>query len=170
MTGWAFLLIFTTTIAVLALVVAVVSLRKLRAFTSQSVSVMNDQTLVRTDEIDATPAESSNNLEADVDTNQLRVRTNEDVQVIGGRVLVKPTSEQIVLATLGRPLVRISVFVEGMQHAFRPQSRDRLRRVMRSEYRTRKSLRRQAARTAAWKNDRANSSAPASVRSTKLES
>lgn len=169
MTGWAFLLIITTTIAVLALVVAVISMRKLRSFTTETVAAKNDRSAVLVDEIESGLVEPSKNLEVSVETQSLPVRTNEDVQVIGGRVLVKPTSEQIVLATLGRPLVRFSVFVEGLQHAFRPQSRDRLRRVMRSEYRTRKSLRRQAAREAAWRNERANSSAPASVRSKKME-
>ena len=169
MTGWAFLLIFTTTIAVLALVVAVISLRKSRSFSLAADALEIDKIVVRTDEIDSTPAGTPKNLEPSIDLNPLPVRTNEDVQVIGGRVLVKPTNEQIVLATLGRPLVRISVLVEGIQYALRPQSRDRLRRVISSEYRTRKSLRRKAARAAAWRNDRANSSAPASFRSTQVE-
>ncbi len=170
MTGWAFLLIFTTTIAVLALVVAIIALRKLRAVSAETLAIKNEQPAIPVAQTEPQPAQIQNQVELNVAAHPTPVRMNEDVQVIGGRVLVKPTSEQIVLATLGRPLVRIAVFVEGMQHALRPQSRDQLRRVMRTEYRTRKSLRRQAAREAAWRNQRANSSAPASPRSTKLES
>ena len=83
-----------------------------------------------------------------------------EVQVLGNRVIVTPSSQQIVAATMGRPLVRLSVALSGLSYATRGEARDRIRRTMRAEYRARKNIRRRAAKRAAKSHAQANSSAP----------
>lgn len=73
----------------------------------------------------------------------------QEVQIVEGRVIVPPTSRQIVDATLGRPLVRVSVISHGIAHALRPESRDRILGMMRREFRSRRRQRKRAARQAA---------------------
>lgn len=71
------------------------------------------------------------------------------VQVIEGRVIVTPTTRQVVDATMNRPLVRISVISHGLAHALRPESRDKIVALMRREFQSRRRQRRRAARQAA---------------------
>ena len=47
-------------------------------------------------------------------------------RVVEGRVVVPPTQDQVVAATLSRPQVRLAVVAEGLAHALRPESRDRI--------------------------------------------
>ncbi|MDO9381174.1 MAG: hypothetical protein Q7T56_20195 [Nocardioidaceae bacterium] len=69
-----------------------------------------------------------------------------------GRTIVLPTHAEVRDATLGRPLVRSAVVGHGIWHALRPESRDRIRGIVRREFRRRKRVRlaagRRAARTA----------------------
>src|SRR5690606_39042988 len=73
----------------------------------------------------------------------------EVVRVVEGRVIVQPTQDQMVAATMTRPSVRLSIFAAGLAHALRPESRDRITALMRREYRARKRARQRAARAAA---------------------
>lgn len=69
--------------------------------------------------------------------------------IVEGRVIVTPTTRQIVDATMNRPLVRVSVLSHGLAHALRPESRDRIMALMRREFRSRRRQRKRAARQAA---------------------
>lgn len=66
-----------------------------------------------------------------------------------GRTIVLPSSEQVVHATMGRPLVRGAALSYGLAHALRPESRDRIRGMVRREFRRRRKMRLQAGRRAA---------------------
>ncbi|MFD1826824.1 MULTISPECIES: hypothetical protein [Mumia] len=66
-----------------------------------------------------------------------------------GTVIVLPSEQQVVAATMGRPLVRGAVLSHGLMHALRPESRDRIRGIVRREFRRRRKIRRRAARQAA---------------------
>ena len=79
--------------------------------------------------------------------------TTEDVaalepRVVQGRVIVPPTQAQVVRTALGRPGVRLSVFVHGLARALRAENRDRIVALMRREYRHRRSERLRAGRQA----------------------
>ena len=69
--------------------------------------------------------------------------------MVEGRVIVQPTQDQMVAATMTRPSVRLSIFAAGLAHALRPESRDRITALMRREYRARKRARQRAAKVAA---------------------
>nr|MCW2728690.1 hypothetical protein [Aeromicrobium sp.] len=69
-------------------------------------------------------------------------------RVVEGRLVVPPTQHQVVQTALGRPGVRLSVFVHGAAHALRAESRDRISALMRREYRRRRRERLQAGRRA----------------------
>lgn len=66
-----------------------------------------------------------------------------------GRVVVLPSTEQVVEATMGRPMIRGAVLGHGIRYALRPESRDRLRGMIRREYRRRRRIRLRAGRRAA---------------------
>lgn len=66
-----------------------------------------------------------------------------------GRTIVLPSTEQVVTATLGRPMIRGAVLSHGILHAMRPESRDRIRAIVRREYRSRRKSRLRAGRAAA---------------------
>lgn len=66
-----------------------------------------------------------------------------------GRVVVVPSTEQVVEATMGKPMIRGAVLGHGIRHALRPESRDRLRGMIRREYRRRRRIRLRAGRRAA---------------------
>lgn len=70
-------------------------------------------------------------------------------KIVDGRVIVPPTTRQIVDATMGKPLVRVSVLSHGVAHALRPESRDRIVAMMRREFRSRRRQRKLAAKQAA---------------------
>lgn len=71
------------------------------------------------------------------------------VQIVDGRVIVPPTTKQIVDATMSRPLVRVSVISHGLAYALRPESRDRIVALMRREFQSRRRQRKRAAKQAA---------------------
>lgn len=68
--------------------------------------------------------------------------------VVDGRLIVPPSQQQVVQTALGRPGVRLSVFVHGAAYALRAESRDRISSLMRREYRRRRRERLQAGRRA----------------------
>lgn len=72
----------------------------------------------------------------------------EVVRVVGGNVVVQPTREQVVATILGRPNARVDAFAHGLVHALRPESRDRIRALMRREFRRRRKERLRAGRMA----------------------
>lgn len=84
----------------------------------------------------------------------------EVVRVVEGRVIVQPTHDQIVAASMTRPTVRLNIIAAGLAHALRPESRDRIVGLVRREYRGRKRARQRAARAAA----RATNDPPAAGR------
>lgn len=80
----------------------------------------------------------------------LEVRSPDlEPRVVEGRVVVPPTQDQVVEAALSRPQVRFAVVVQGVAHALRPESRDRIGALMRREYRNRRRDRLRAGRRAA---------------------
>lgn len=84
------------------------------------------------------------------DTTTLSVRPAVlEPRVVEGRVVVPPTQDQVVEAALSRPQVRFAVVVQGVAHALRPESRDRIGALMRREYRNRRRDRLRAGRRAA---------------------
>lgn len=84
------------------------------------------------------------------DTTTLAVRPAVlEPRVVEGRVVVPPTQDQVVEAALSRPQVRFAVVVQGVAHALRPESRDRIGALMRREYRNRRRDRLRAGRRAA---------------------
>lgn len=60
-----------------------------------------------------------------------------------------PTNRQIVLATLGHPLVRVAAVSHGLRQALRVENRDRIGAVVRRDLRRREKLRRRVGRRAA---------------------
>lgn len=81
---------------------------------------------------------------------ELDPRSHSDLapRLVEGRLVVPPTQQQVVQTALGRPGVRLSVFVHGAAHALRAESRDRISALMRREYRRRRRERLQAGRRA----------------------
>lgn len=73
----------------------------------------------------------------------------QDVQVVEGRVIVAPTRAQVAAAVMGQPRVRIAIWANGIVHALRPESRDRIVGMMRRDYRERRRHRGRVARRAA---------------------
>jgi len=64
----------------------------------------------------------------------------------GGLVLA---NREVVVATLGLPLVRVAALSHGVRQALAPANRDRIRALVRRDLRRREKLRRRAARRAA---------------------
>lgn len=79
-----------------------------------------------------------------------------EARVVEGRVVVPPTQEQVVAATLSRPQTRLAVVAQGVAHALRPESRDRIGALVRREYRARRRERLRAGRRAARAAHRAD--------------
>ncbi len=65
------------------------------------------------------------------------------------RSVPAPTGSQIVVATMGHPLVRVASVTHGLRQALTPENRDRIRALVRRDLRRREKLRRRAARRAA---------------------
>jgi len=138
------LLVLTAALAVCATVAAGVAVLKLRALTGE-MSEMECR-----DVRNGVP--NGPILPAQTPGTDLSPRHNGPLTragVVEGRVIVPPTSRQVVEATMGRPLVRASMFAHGLAHALRPESRDRIRALMRREFNSRRSQRKQMARRAA---------------------
>jgi len=59
------------------------------------------------------------------------------------------TQQQVVVATVGHPLVRAASLAHGLRQALAPENRDRIRALVRRDLHRREKLRRRAARRAA---------------------
>lgn len=151
MAAQGYLLVITATIAVIALVVALIAMRRLRAYEHNNHAP---------DVVEPAPIGEA----IAVMEPRYVVPEQPEVRIVEGRVIVAPTNQQVLAATMGKPLVRIAVITAGFQYAFRPEARDRIRRLMRDEYRMRKTMRRKAAKEAAWSHQQANSSASVTSR------
>lgn len=129
----------TTAVAVVAVCVAVVALRAVRELKT-----------LHSSETRPTEAETS----APVAVTEVEIFVPEVIpaelapRVVQGRVIVPPTQSQVVRTALGRPGVRLSVFVHGLARALRPENRDRIVALMRREYRHRRRERLRAGRQA----------------------
>ncbi len=141
-------------IAVVALLVALLAVRRLRQLSSpqRSSGVTWSETTPRVQPSHATRGTESGTEvgnEIAISDQSPRVPTALQARVVEGRVVMTPTSRQIVDATMGRPIVKASILVHGLAHALRPESRDRIRALMRREYNRSRNQRRRAARQAA---------------------
>lgn len=141
------MLIATAVLAVVAVVAAVIALRALREVrrlrTDDPIDMTGSTTaLARRDE--AAEPEPATVVDRVTDPEPAEV-----VEIVDGRVIVQPTREQVVAATMTRASVRLSILAAGLAHALRPESRDRITALMRREYRARRRARQRAARTAA---------------------
>jgi hypothetical protein len=160
MTVEALLLAATTLIALVAAVVAVVAVRTVRRLEQQvSQSVVEVPTPVvevAASAVGAPPAcgglettATVGGFEADfVGASTTDVSSELAPRVVQGRVVVPPSQAQVVRTALGRPGVRLTVFVHGVARALRPENRDRIVALMRREYRHRRSQRLSAGRQA----------------------
>ena len=129
------LLVMTAVLAVVALVAAFIAVRaarRLRPVPETPRATELDQ-IVPADRRPTTPTERPETAVA---------------RIVEGRVIVPPTSRQIVDVTMSRPLVRVSVLSHGLAHALRPESRDRIIALMRREFQSRRRQRKRAARQA----------------------
>lgn len=141
------MLIATAVLAVVAVVAAVIALRALREVrrlrTDDPIDTTGSTTaLARRDE--AAEPEPATVVDRVTDPEPAA----EVVEIVDGRVIVQPTREQVVAATMTRASVRLSILAAGLAHALRPESRDRITALMRREYRARRRARQRAARTA----------------------
>ena len=94
-------------------------------------------------EIDNLPAENGESLARPEPLEEA------EYKVVQGRVIVQPTQAQVVAATMTRPSIRVGIFMSGLAHALRPESRDRIRALIKREYLGRKRARQRAAKAAA---------------------
>lgn len=69
-------------------------------------------------------------------------------RVVEGKVVVTPTRSQVAHAIMGQRRVRFAIWMTGLTHALRPESRDRILGMMRRDYRDRRRHRESAARAA----------------------
>jgi hypothetical protein len=133
------LLSVTALLAVLALAAAVVAVRAARRSTDSG----------RADVAASPPAVAPERLPTATmvvpldDDNEWRKPLHAN-----GRVVVPPTSQQVVGAALSRPQVRLAIVLHGLTYALRAESRDRITALMRREYRRRRSERLAAGRRA----------------------
>ena len=130
------LLVLTAALAVIAVVAALVAVRASR---KSPAPVVSPAAVAPTPAPTPTPAPSTDLVLPEVPV----------ARIVEGRVIVTPTTREIVDATMSRPLVRISVVSHGLAHALRPESRDRIVALMRREFRARRRQRRRAAKQAA---------------------
>lgn len=145
------MLIATAVLAVVAMAAAVVAMRALREAKAIAGRAATTGDRVARDEVEAYRDQDDSR---DLDTRPrssaaLDHREDEVVRVVEGRVIVQPTQDQVVAASMTRPAVRLNIVAAGLAHALRPESRDRIAGLMRREYRARKRARQRAARAAA---------------------
>ena len=161
----------TAILAVVALIAAVVSVRNVRevrrAITNQASSTEPVANLVSTvtepvasepelltpvSDVDAAEDEASVLVNTVAPTgsatNELVPHHGQVARVVDGEVVVTPTRSQVANAIMGQPRVRFAIWMTGITHALRPESRDRIVGMMRRDYRERRRFREQAARHA----------------------
>jgi len=160
MTVETLLLAATALIALVAVAVAVVAVRAVRRLerqASQSVAeVLAPVVEVAAPAVGAPPAygglettATDRGFEADsVGASITEFSSELAPRVVHGRVIVPPTQSQVVRTALGRPGVRLSVFIHGLARALRPENRDRIVALMRREFRHRRRERLRAGRQA----------------------
>lgn len=137
------LLVMTAVLAVVALFAAFIAVRAARRI-EPALSPETPKLSLRatsSEVVPASPAHSAHGANLGPET---QVAT-----IVEGRIIVAPTSRQIVDATMNRPLVRVSVLSHGLAHALRPESRDAIMGLMRREFQSRRRQRKRAARQAA---------------------
>lgn len=140
------MLVATAVLAVIAISAAVVAVRAARRTARQLVPV------------EAPPAVPVTHREVVVPQRTTAVTIHDpasdepgqelEPRLVDGRMIVPPSQQQVVQTALGRPGVRLSVFVHGAAYALRAESRDRIVALMRREYRRRRRERLQAGRRA----------------------
>lgn len=142
MTVEALLLAATTLIALVAVVAAVIAVRAVRELKARGIEALappppetSSEVVAMTTTVDDVPVEPAPVVEV-------------EPRVVQGRVVVPPSQAQVVRTALGRPGVRLNIFVHGLARAFRPENRDRIVALMRREYRHRRSERLRAGRQA----------------------
>lgn len=150
--------VVTAAIAVVALAVALVAVLKLRSLTRESSESPGETSEMECRDVrngvPSGPVSRAQTPGTDLSPRQNGPLTSDGepearVRVVEGRVIVPPTSRQVVEATMGRPLVKASMLAHGLAHALRPESRDRIRALMRREFNSRRSQRQRMARQAA---------------------
>ncbi|MCL3819097.1 hypothetical protein [Aeromicrobium wangtongii] len=144
MSAEVWILVATAVLAVVAICAALVAVRAVRQMSRNSQPAVAPQPApAAVVETPTRPAAEVVLLDsADVTTDDLEPR------IVEGRLVVPPTQQQVVQTVLGRPGVRLSVFLHGAAHALRPESRDRISALMRREFRRRRRERLQAGRRA----------------------
>jgi len=146
MTVQALLLAATTLIALVAVVTAVIAVRAVRRLSAQvaasSLVEVGAGTAV------GAPFEGDYGACATPPIEITDVSSELAPRVVQGRVVVPPSQAQVVRTALGRPGVRLNIFVHGLARALRPENRDRIVALMRREYRHRRSERLRAGRQA----------------------
>lgn len=163
------ILIVTGVLAVVALIAAVISVRNLRevkralasapqqpmasaAADSDSHShvllepaveqiASTDKQLIRVEREHVEPEHAASGQE-------LVPHHGQVARVVEGKVVVTPTRSQVAHAIMGQPRVRFAIWMTGIAHALRPESRDRILGMMRRDYRDRRRHRESAARAA----------------------
>jgi hypothetical protein len=98
----------------------------------------------------ATPEpEASRDVEVLAETRLEPLIVEHDYRVVEGRVIVMPTQADVSAAVMTQPRIRAAIWLSGIAHALRPESRDRIAALMRREYRARRRSRLRAAKAAA---------------------
>ena len=145
MTVEALLLAVTTLIALVAVVVAVIAVRAVRRL-SDRLSDLDPPTPTTPalDHRDATSLVEWPSPQGEVVSRPAELAP----RVVQGRVVVPPSQAQVIRTALGRPGVRLNIFVHGLARALRAENRDRIVALMRREYRHRRRERLSAGRQA----------------------
>lgn len=142
------MLVATAVLAVVAMAAAVVAVRALREAKQVRATPQPAESHVPPVEDGVSLAERATQREPEPERER-DAPSAEVVRVVEGRVIVQPTQDQVVAASMTRPAVRLNILAAGLAHALRPESRDRIVGLMRREYRARKRARQRAARAAA---------------------
>ena len=140
MSAEVLILVATAVLAVVAICAAVVAVRAVRRL-----SQVPAPEPARASDVIAIRETDPDVLEPDVLEPESGVL---EPRVVEGRLIVPPSQQQLVQTVLGRPGVRLTVFVHGAVYALRAESRDRITAMMRREYRRRRRERLQAGRRA----------------------
>lgn len=158
------ILTVTGVLAVVALIAAVISVRNLREI-KRTLAAAPPQSLVfdETTSDSATPALLEPATEQTTEAEPHLIRLEREAtdsgqelvphhgqlaRVVEGKVVVTPTRSQVAHAIMGQPRVRFAIWMTGIAHALRPESRDRIFGMMRRDYRERRRHRESAARAA----------------------
>lgn len=166
------ILIVTGVLAVVALIAAVISVRNLREVKRALASAPHQPTAPAAVDAIADSSEAPVLLEpapeqtSSADKQLIRVEREhvepehaasgqelvphhgQVARVVEGKVVVTPTRSQVAHAIMGQPRVRFAIWMTGIAHALRPESRDRILGMMRRDYRDRRRHRESAARAA----------------------